>query len=179
MACARACKHAKRSPSAVDHHRSVRAAAATPVPSLGLPSELKACCRVLSDPKSARSSDPIACRRIAVGPLVRPAKKTEKTLKGAVDATTCGDVTPEACALLHGPPKGCPARSALAGLQRRTRRGDRPTLFFTENNCYSHLGGPGEPRGATRDPQGRPPRRPDGPDDDGRARRHFPGWVKG
>ena len=49
----------------------------------------------------------------------------------------------------------------------------------TENNCSSHLGGPGEPRGATRDPQGRDLRRPDGPDDDGRARRHFPAGEKG
>ena len=76
-------------------------------------------------------------------------------------------------------PMRSPARSALAGLQRRTRRGDRPALFFTENNCYSHLGGPGEPRGATRDPRGRDLRRPDGPDDDGLARRHSPAGEKG
>ena len=49
----------------------------------------------------------------------------------------------------------------------------------TENNCSSHLGGPGEPRGATRDPQGRPPRRSDGPDDEGVARRHVPGGERG
>ena len=46
-------------------------------------------------------------------------------------------------------------------------------------NCSSHLGGPGEPQSATRDPQGRPPRRPDGPDDEGVARRHFPSPKKG
>ena len=58
-------------------------------------------------------------------------------------------------------------------------RGGGTKYGCTGNNCSSHLGGPGEPRGATRDPQGRRLRRPDGPDDDGRARRHFPGREKG
>ena len=55
---------------------------------------------------------------------------------------------------------------------------DRSVPNSTGNNCSSHLGGPGEPQSATRDPQGRPPRRPDGPDDEGVARRHFPGKEK-
>ena len=84
---------------------------------------------------------------------------------------------------LSGYPCGVQHDRPLQGCSAELGHGYRPTLCFTGNNCSSHLGGPGEPRGATRDPQGRPPRRPDGPDDDGRddgrARRHFPAGERG
>ena len=76
-------------------------------------------------------------------------------------------------------PKWSPARSALAALPRRAAKKDAFQIWFHTHDCSSHLGGPGEPGGATRDPRGRDLRRPDGPDDDGRSRRHFPGRVKG
>ena len=76
-------------------------------------------------------------------------------------------------------PKWSPARSALAGLPRRAAEGGRNLIWFHTHDCSSHLGGPGEPGGATRDPRGRDLRRPDGPDDDGRSRRHFPGGGRG
>ena len=75
------------------------------------------------------------------------------------------------CGVQHDRPlQGCSA-------VRAEETGD--ALQHTGNNCSSHLGGHGEPRGATRDPQGRPPRRPDGPDDEGVARRHVPARERG
>ena len=59
------------------------------------------------------------------------------------------------------------------------RVGTTPKYGSHWDNCSSHLCGPGEPWGATRDPRGGYLRRPDGPDDDGRARRHFPGKERG
>ena len=80
---------------------------------------------------------------------------------------------------LSGCPCGVQHDRRLHGCSAARRRGYVTKYGCTGNNCSSHLGGPGEPRGATRDPQGRPPRRPDGPDDDGRARRHFPARERG
>ena len=68
------------------------------------------------------------------------------------------------------PLQGCSAVRA----EEKCRR-----LCTTENNCSSHLGGPGEPRGATRDPQGRFPWLSDGPDNEGVARRHVPARERG
>ena len=67
----------------------------------------------------------------------------------------------------------------LQGCSAELGHGYRPTFSFTGNNCSSHLGGPGEPWGATRDPRGGYIRGPDGPDNDRRARRHFPAREKG
>ena len=80
---------------------------------------------------------------------------------------------------LSGYPGGVQHDRRLQGCSAVRAEETRDTFQHTGNNCSSHLGGPGEPRGATRDPQGRPPRRPDGPDDGGRSRRHFPGREKG
>ena len=49
-------------------------------------------------------------------------------------------------------------------LQPRTRGGEFGTLGPTGKSCCSHLGGPGEPPGATRGPRGRPGRPPECPD---------------
>ena len=80
---------------------------------------------------------------------------------------------------LSGYPCGVRHDRRLHGCSAVRAEETRDTFQRTENNCYSHLGGPGEPRGATRDPQPRPPRRPDGPDDEGVARRHFPAGERG
>ena len=64
-------------------------------------------------------------------------------------------------------------------LRRRSRRDGKSVRTSISNNCSSHLGGPGEPSGATWRPRGHPWRPPECPDGHGRLRRHFPGWEKG
>ena len=80
---------------------------------------------------------------------------------------------------LSGYSRGVDARRRLHGCSAELAIRYGQPQFITEDICYSHSGGPGEPRGVTRDPRGRPPRRPDGPDGVGRARRHIPGREKG
>ena len=68
----------------------------------------------------------------------------------------------------------------LTGKERaELGQGYRHISARTGNNCSSHLGGPGEPSGATWRPRGHPRRPPECPDGHGRLRRHFPGWEKG
>ena len=52
-------------------------------------------------------------------------------------------------------PKWSPARSALAALPRRAAKKDAFQIWFHTHDCSSHLGGPAEPGGATREPRGR------------------------
>ena len=77
----------------------------------------------------------------------------------------------------HGSPDENALYGADAGpcrLQPRTRGGEFGTLGPTGKSCCSHLGGPGEPPGATRGPRGRPGRPPECPDGRRTAPTDFP-----
>ena len=64
-------------------------------------------------------------------------------------------------------------------LQPRTRGGEFGTLGPTGKSCCSHLGGPGEPPGATRGPRGRPGRPSACPDGRRTAPTESPAGEKG
>jgi hypothetical protein len=81
----------------------------------------------------------------------------------------------------HGLPDGKPWMGRCRALQSEpanlsTKRGHGQ---IWADNLETHLGGPGEPSGATRRPRGRPWRPPECPDGHGRLRRQSPAWVKG
>ena len=80
---------------------------------------------------------------------------------------------------LSGYPCGVQHDRPLQGCSAVRVKIDRSVPNVTGNNCSSHLGGPGEPRGATRDPRGRDLRRPDGPDDGARRGVYLPGGERG
>ena len=67
----------------------------------------------------------------------------------------------------------------LAGCSAKLGHGKWGHFPTLNNSCSSHLGGLGEPSGATWRPRGRPWRPPECPDVHGRLRRQSPAWEKG